>query len=110
VLTFDYEKGGMGMKEMITEEEFEKIISPQVLPGTRVLVYDSKLFKNDIKTPSKTLYKPATVVCRYGKLKHDYGDFALGPYEDLVDVLFDHRPERISHGHFTYGIQLLEEN
>jgi len=30
-------------------------------------------------------------------------------YPDLVDVVFDHRPGKISLGHFTYGVQRLEE-
>lgn len=40
-------------------------------------------------------YYPATIVARYGK--REYGR----TYSDLCDVVFDHKPETVSHGHFT---------
>ena len=81
----------------------------EILPGCRVIVFDSTLFKNDKETPLSITRKSATVTCRYGKLKYDYGDFSLGPYEDLIDVVFDHRLERISHGHFLDGVEHICE-
>jgi len=78
-----------------------------IMPGDRVKVFDYSLFEDDIKTPLAVTFKPATVVCRYGK-KTD-GISGNGPwlYPDLVDVQFDHRPERISHGHFTNGVEVV---
>ncbi len=85
-------------------------------PGARRMVFDSRLFVDDKKTPISTTMKPATVVCRYGKVASYYGgniydgyDIQLGPYEDLVDVVFDHRPEKVSHGHFTSGTKPIQE-
>ncbi len=45
------------------------------------------------------------VLCRYGKLPAH----GLGEYLDLVDVIFDHRPDQVSHGHFTSGVDTLEQ-
>jgi hypothetical protein len=80
-----------------------------IMPGDRVLVFDWRLFKDDISTPLSVTMKPATVVCRYGALKQTYlsGDLELGPYPDLCDVKFDHR-EEVSKGHFTSRITKLE--
>ena len=74
--------------------------------GSRVLVYDARDFIDDARTPCSMLMRPAVVVCRYGK-KTDYGS---GPvlYPDLVDVVFDHRPSSVSHGHFTDCVLLVE--
>ncbi len=71
-------------------------------PGSRVMIFDASLFKDDVSTPLSHTMRPATVVCRYGKRQATYcdGDITLGPYPDLVDVVFDHRPETVSHGHF----------
>ena|ERR1035437_205080 len=79
-------------------------------PGDRVLVYDASLFKDDVSTPCLELERPATVVCWYGEVEKHYpiNDFTLGPYESLVDVVFDHRPNKISRGHFGDGVEKLE--
>lgn len=76
--------------------------------GDRVLVYDSSCFIDDVSTPVEMLMKPATVVTRYGT-KVDYGS---GPvrYPDLVDVVFDCRPDRISRGYFTKSVILIEDH
>lgn len=72
-----------------------------IKPGTRVMVFDSLLYKDDIKTPLSVTMKPATVIRHYGLQKHVVcQDLTLGPYSSMVDVLFDHRPERESGGHF----------
>lgn len=77
--------------------------------GQRVMVYDSHLFKDDKLTPCIDLMLPATVVCWYGKPTTRYSDdLTLGPYPSLVDVIFDHRPERVSHGHGGDSIETLE--
>jgi hypothetical protein len=74
-----------------------------IMPNSRVMVFDRTLYKDDKSTPLSVTVKPATVLCRYGRLKSVYpiSQTVLGPYPDLVDVKFDHRPEQISHGHFT---------
>lgn len=79
-----------------------------IMPGDRVMVYDSSLFKNDIDTPVSMITKPATVICRYGKQTRYQGDETPTYYEDLCDVLFDHRSESVSHGHFTYYIDKID--
>jgi hypothetical protein len=58
--------------------------------NTKVLVFDHLLFKNDIDTPLSMTMKPATVVAEDDK---------------TVDVIFDHRPEIISHNHFKWAIR-----
>ncbi len=75
--------------------------------GDRALVYDSRDFVNDRVTPCSLLMRPATVLARYGS-KTDYGS---GPvlYPDLVDVIFDHRPFEVSHGHFTEWIEPIPQ-
>ena len=94
-----------------------------IMPGDRVIVFDSSLFKDDVSTPLSHTMRPATVVCRYGYhpfwhlLHFDYphesyvelypGGYEVWKYPDLVDVRFDHRPEQISHGHFTNGVKEL---
>lgn len=74
-----------------------------LLPGSRVTIFDPLLFKDDISTPPFITIKPATVVRRYGfKNKH-------GVYPDCIDVVFDHRPGKVSHGHFTKAARRLIE-
>lgn len=80
---------------MLSEEEMNSIGV-----GSRVLVFDPTLYQNDISTPLECTMRPATVQ-RYGILQHTCGSAVLGPYPDVVDVRFDHRPERVSHSHFT---------
>jgi hypothetical protein len=80
-----------------------------VMPGDRVLVFDPRLFKNDVDTPLSMTMRPATIIRRYGRLQKRYSeDLELGPYADVVDVVFDHRNEKPSESHFTSGIQKLE--
>lgn len=81
-----------------------------IMEGTRVLVFDNRLYKNDLVTPLTMTMKEATVVCRYGRPITKYSDdLTLGPYPDLVDVVFDHRPNEISKGHFTNGVEVICE-
>ena len=102
---------------MITTPETDPLGWKGLLPGTRVIVYDYSLFQDDKKTPAKTLHLPATVVRHYGELEQRYtlNELILGPYSSCVDVIFDHREHlphenlcRVSRGHFTTGIQLME--
>ena len=73
-----------------------------IMPGTKVKVFDSRIFKNDIDTPLSMTMRQATVIKRYG-YKNPKGWI----YPDLVDVIFDGDTERISHGHFTERVQTL---
>ena len=68
-----------------------------IMNGSRVIAFDPKLYKNDEETPIKTTMKPGTVICRYG----EYNKIYNVSYDDLVDIQFDHRPDKISKGHFT---------
>jgi len=82
--------------------------SDKILPGARVRVFDSTLFKNDVETPLSYTIRSATVVCRYGMPRKDYGNgLVLGPYPDLIDVVFDHRPE-LSRCHFTHVVEFIK--
>ncbi len=74
------------------------------IPGDRVLVFDASLYKDDVLTPSNQTFKPATVTCHYGCLCPRYDR-----YSSLIDVLFDHKPKRISKGHFAEHVSYLEE-
>lgn len=67
----------------------------QLFPGTRVMVFDSILYKDDVKTPLTTTMKPATVIKWYGQ-KYKYS----GKCGNLISVKFDHR-KNISKGHFA---------
>jgi len=80
-----------------------------LMPGDRVLVFDWRLYKRDDITPLDFTMRPATIVRRYGQvaLYSPITELADGPYPDLVDVQFDHRPGEISRGHFTDGVQEL---
>lgn len=90
-------------------EVLESIDVREIWPGTRVMVFDHTLFKDDVSTPLSFTVRPATVVCRYGrKTKPDFMTETGWIYPDLVDVKFDH-DGRISHGHFTDGVKLLKE-
>lgn len=89
-----------------------------LMPGDRVLVFDSILFKDDVSTPLTYTVRPATIVRRYGShgwwgftktyIQENRPNYEVWKYPDLVDVLFDHRPERVSHGHFTDGVKDLK--
>jgi hypothetical protein len=80
------------------------------MPGDRVKVFDHRLFVDDIKTPLFMTMQPATVVRRYGipDKKYPICGISLGPYPDVVDVVFDREPDRESKGHFTNGVEILE--
>lgn len=77
-------------------------MKPTYFPGTRVKVFDSTLFVNDVATPLSHTMRPATVVCWYSKITP-----MQEMYDGMVDVLFDHRPGKVSRGHFTYRMTNL---
>jgi len=77
--------------------------------GDRVKVFDYTLFINDIKTPLSHTMRPAVVVCHYGYvsewLEKEVGREAA-KYDDIIDVIFDHRPNKISKGHLVSHVEL----
>ncbi len=74
-------------------------------PGDRVRIFDWRLFKNDKDTPVSFTVRPATVLRWYGRrASKTIGGY---PYPSLIDVVFDHRPNEVSHGHFTNIIERL---
>lgn len=74
-----------------------------ILPGSRVLLFDPQLFTNDFTTPLSLTVRPATVVRRYGYISI-IGEYK---YNDVVDVVFDHRPDKVSKAHFTDGVKIM---
>ncbi len=82
-----------------------------IYPGSRVMVFDHRLYRDDVSTPLSVTMEPATVVCRYGRKWEGhlgcFDDWLSWNYSDLVDVRFDHRPWEISKGHFTEGVTEL---
>lgn len=75
----------------------------QIMPGTRVMVFDARLFKDDVSTPLTHTMRPATVLSRYGKICSVLGY----RYPDLVDVDFDHRGR--SNEHFTDMVKIIDQ-
>jgi hypothetical protein len=69
------------------------------------MVFDPLLYRDDKTTPISHTMRPATVVARYGLREYVGGCLAI--YPDLVDVLFDHRPGRVSGGHFTRTVEVI---
>jgi hypothetical protein len=75
-------------------------------PGTRVKVFDHRLFINDVSTPLKTTMRAATVKKWYGERCGWPNKGAVNG--NLIDVEFDHRPEEVSKGHFADHIEVLD--
>lgn len=73
-------------------------------PGTRVKVFDHLLFKDDVSTPLSVTVKPATIV--KGPYKYTSCLDEREHKEEVVDVLFDHRPDRISRAHFVSYVEM----
>jgi hypothetical protein len=67
-------------------------------PGTRVKVFDGKLYCDDHSTPPSVTLQPATILRWYGcRASKTIGGY---PYPSLIDVRFDH-DGRESKGHFA---------
>ena len=58
--------------------------------GTRLIVFDAVEWNNKDVGDNSQFYKPATVERVYFREGDGY----------MVDVIFDHRPESVSLGHF----------
>lgn len=78
---------------------FEEI-EMSIQKGSRVKVFDHLLYEDDVSTPLSATVKPATVHKRY-----IYGDHK----RDVIDVIFDHRPDEISIAHFTNTAEEIEK-
>ena len=78
----------------------------KVFPGTRVKVFDHRLFKDDKTTPLSETMQLATVVQRYGRRNAFDSTFV---FPDLIDVEFDYRPGEISRSHFTDYAEVIGE-
>ena len=72
-------------------------------PGTRVTVFDGRLFKDDVSTPLSHTMRSATVKQWYGKRSKHHG-----VYSNLIDVEFDHRPGKVSRGHFADQVEVID--
>lgn len=68
-------------------------------PGTRLMVFNHRVYKNDKDTPLSVTVQPATVLRWYGKINK------YGIYPSLVDVKFD-SDERESKAHFADEIYI----
>jgi hypothetical protein len=85
-----------------------------IMPGDRVLVGESLLFKNDIDTPWDSLLRPGTVTNRFGILAYTYDSPELestifGPYPDYLEIEMDEiRPTGDKKtGSFTYAVRRI---
>jgi hypothetical protein len=74
-----------------------------ILPGNRVLAFDTSLYVDDKKTPLSFTMREGTVLCRYG-CRSTYN--TNWTYPDMVDVLFDWS-QKVSKGHFTTGVNII---
>ena len=87
-----------GAEQHKTTRHERKTTMQTFYPGTEVVVFDPRLYVDDIKTPLSITLQRATVVCWYGQRANKIlGDYV---YPSLIDVKL-HRNGRISHGHFT---------
>ena len=67
--------------------------------GSRIKVFDYRLFENDKETPLSITMQSATVLRCYRR---------KGDGEEVVDVEFDYRPGEISEGHFVWAVELID--
>lgn len=85
--------------------------TPNYYPGTRVRVFDSRLYRGDVKTPLSITMQTGVVMAWYGRTANTKaGGSQFGPYPSLIDVKFD-RDGYVSRCHFaepTY-VQILGE-
>jgi hypothetical protein len=77
-----------------------------IKPNMRVKVFDPCLYKDDKTTPLSVTVCPATVTRCYKKRVKAF-NIKEPLYDDLIDVLFDHKPDRILHGHFRAGVKVI---
>lgn len=78
-----------------------------IKPGDRIKLFDPLLFKDDISTPLSHTIRPTTVIRRYKKQVKIFNT-QKPVYDDLIDVIFDHRPNKISFAHFTHMAKIAD--
>ena len=76
-------------------------------PGTRVLVFDGRLFKDDVSTPLSQTMRSATVKQWYSLWGGGSSPSSHIVDENLIDVEFDHRAGEVSRGHFAQHVEVL---
>lgn len=69
-------------------------------PGTRVIVFNARIYKDDKKTPLSMTMQKATVIKWYGQ-KTIYGQ-----YSNLIAVQFDGEAT-VSNGHFADHVEII---
>lgn len=77
----------------------EKSGNCNIMPGDKVLVGESLLFKNDKDTPWLSTLRSGTVVARYGILAYTFdkesaerfNDGIYGPYPDYLEIEMDEK-------------------
>lgn len=74
-----------------------------IMPGDRVLVFDSRRYIGDVETPLSITMRPATVIRRYGSWWFYNGERCI--YPDLVDIQWE--GSSISEAHFTEGVEKI---
>jgi len=82
----------------------------EFLPKDRVKVFDHKKYKNDVSTPLSYTMRTGTVICVRGQLAEKYpiNGITLGPYPNLIDVLFD-GDLNVSEGHFAEYVEKIDK-
>jgi hypothetical protein len=81
---------------------YRKLPSLEECPeGTRVKVFNARVYRDDKSTPLSITMQLGTVVRRYGYWNWNH----RWTYPDMVDVLFDSDPV-VSRGHFTDGVEV----
>ena len=79
-----------------------KIKNVTLVEGIRLKIFDNTLYIDDKTTPLSVTMKPATI-------QKVYFDKIHGRL--LADVIFDHRPDKVSKGHFIdiYNFEDVED-
>lgn len=71
-------------------------------PGTRVIAFDPRRFRDDQSTPLSVTMRRATVQRWYGYISEHFGRYA-----NQVDLIFDGDTKE-SRGHFADGMQTVK--
>jgi precorrin-4 methylase len=74
--------------------------------GSRVKVFDHRLYEDDRSTPLSVTMRVATIKKVYQEDAHTHYKYST----PVADVVFDHRPDEISKGHFINVMEELEQS
>lgn len=83
-------------------------IEMAIQKGSRVKLFDHRLYEDDRSTPLNVTMKKAMVVEVYRERKGRKYHFKYS--KAVADVRFDYRPDEISRGHFVDQMELIEQN